>query len=80
MIAEELLELQEATPFRPFEVHLADGSSFVIKHWKWMMVSPSLRVLHYIQREGPSHQVSIAQITRLVVPEMADGAETAGKR
>ncbi len=66
MIAEELLELQEARPFSRFEVHLADGSRITIQQWKWMLVSPNLRVLHSVNAEGPSRKVAIDQITQIV--------------
>lgn len=76
MIAEELLELQDARPFVPFEVHLSDGASFVIAHPKWMMVTPSMSVLYYVNSEGPGHRVAIPQITRIVEKATGDGAET----
>jgi len=72
MIAEELLELQEARPFVPFEVHLADGSRITIQQWKWMLVAPNLRVLHYVNAEGPSHKVAIGQITQIVQKPVAE--------
>ncbi len=69
MIADELLELQDARPFVPFEVQLSDGSSFTIGHPKWMMVTPNKRTLYYVNAEGPGHRVAIHQITRIVEKE-----------
>ena len=70
MIAEELSDLQEAKPFIPFEVHLADGSHFVISHAKWMMVSPTGKMLHFISPDGRSHKVAIPLITRITEQEL----------
>ena len=75
MIAEELSELQDAKPFRPFEVHLADGPSFVITHPKWMMISPSARVLHFIGEDRRSHKVAIPLITRITEQQAEAEAE-----
>lgn len=65
MIADELIELQSAKPFQPFEVFLADGSALTIEHDKWMMISPDKSALYYVNREGPLHKVSISMITRI---------------
>ncbi len=66
MFADDLLELQDARPFAPFEVQLADGASFTIAHPKWMMVSPDRTSLTYVLSEGPFHRVAVHQITRIV--------------
>ena len=79
MIAEELLELQDARPFVPFEVHLADGSTFTISHPKWMMVTPSMRILYFVNSEGPGHRVAIHQITRSVEQVTDDTASTSAR-
>ena len=77
MISEELLELQDARPFVPFEVHLSDGASFTIAHPKWMMVTPSMQTLYYVNAQGPGHRVAIHQITRIVEKAAGDGAGAA---
>jgi hypothetical protein len=79
MIAEELLELQDARPFVPFEVHLADGKTFIIAHPKWMMVPPPMNTLYYVHAEGPLHRVAIHQITRIVERAADDTTSTAAR-
>ncbi len=71
MIADELLEHQDARPFVPFEVRLADGSTFTIQHSKWMLVTPDMQVLYYVNAQGPGHKVAIHQITQIVEKPVA---------
>ena len=43
MTAEQLRNLHHATPFVPFDVHLADGRSLLVAHPEFLSMSPSGR-------------------------------------
>jgi hypothetical protein len=45
MTPEELRKLFEATPFRPFRVHMANGKSIDVPHPDFMHLSPTGRRL-----------------------------------
>ena len=65
MIVEDIIELSEVRPFVPFEVHLADGVSFHIRHPKWMMFSPDFRTLMLVTEDHKTRRVSVPLITHL---------------
>jgi hypothetical protein len=67
MMVDEINELWDARPFRPFEVAMADGSVFVVTSPKLMLMSPSQRTLHLVTPEGKSHFLSVSQMTRVSV-------------
>ena len=79
MFGQELLEHQDARPFVPFEVHLADGASFTIAHTKWMLVAPNMKVLYYVNAEGPGHRVAIDQITRITEKPVSESSVEAAR-
>ena len=43
MTAQQLRDLQQAKPFRPFTMHMADGRSFQVSHPEFLLVAPSGR-------------------------------------
>jgi hypothetical protein len=45
MIPEQIKKLYEATPFRPFRVHMANGKWVDVPHPEFMHLSPSGRRL-----------------------------------
>ena len=80
MLLEEINELWDARPFRPFEITLVDGGSFVVSSPKLMLITPSGRTLHLVTPEGHSHWLAVNQISRLSVPESDDLAGAVGQR
>ena len=66
MIVDDILELSEARPFTPFEVHLADGSAVMVKHPKWMLLTPDFRTLHVVGSQPGLRRISVALITQVV--------------
>lgn len=75
-----IMELQDARPFHPFELTLADGSRVVVGHPKWMLVTPDGRTLHCVFSDGPSRRVAVEHITQAVVLENATAAAIPGER
>ncbi|HEY2413049.1 MAG TPA: hypothetical protein VGI40_12440 [Pirellulaceae bacterium] len=45
MTIEQLRNTHQASPFRPFTVHVADGRSFLIPHRDYLSQSPSGRTI-----------------------------------
>jgi hypothetical protein len=45
MTIEQLRSAYQASPFRPFTIHLADGRSFQIRHRDYLSHSPSGRTI-----------------------------------
>lgn len=45
MTIEQLRNTHQASPFRPFTIHLADGRSFLIRHRDYLSHSPSGRTI-----------------------------------
>jgi hypothetical protein len=43
MMTEQLREAHQATPFRPFRVHLADGKTLEVPHPEFMWIMPDDR-------------------------------------
>jgi hypothetical protein len=74
---EQLRNLHQATPFRPFTIHLADGRSFPVRHRDFLSRSPSGRtaVVHY--GDDSFSVVDLLLVTELEVN--GDGAATADK-
>lgn len=67
MSTREIIELQDAKPFHPFEITLADGGTLVIEHPKWMLLTPDGQTMHCVFREAPSRRVALAHITQATV-------------
>ena len=66
MLIEDLLELSEAAPFVPFEVRLADGTSAMVKHPKWMMFSEDFRTLMVTGDHRGMKRISVPLITQII--------------
>jgi|GEM_PF-1307634 len=69
MSTREIIELQDARPFHPFEITLTNGGRLVIEHPKWMLLTPDGQTLHCVFREAPSRRVALAHITQATVLE-----------
>ena len=65
MIVEDIIELSNATPFVPFEVHLADGGSVTVQHPKWMLFSPDFRTLVVVGSPPGQRRIAVPLITQI---------------
>lgn len=65
MLIEDIIELSEGNPFVPFEVHLADGSSVMVQHPKWMMFSSDFRTLVVVGAHRGQKRISVPLITKI---------------
>ena len=63
----EIRKAQSAVPFRPFVIHLADGSSFYVDHPELVAVLRSGRTVVYEHPEGGIQLLDAVMVTRLEV-------------
>ena len=63
-----LREHYQASPFRPFKIHLADGRSLLVDHPEWMAISPNDRTLSIYEKDGAHHLIDVPLIIELEVP------------
>jgi len=68
MVARELKQLLEATPFRPFTVHLPGGKALSIPHTDFAALSPTGRTLIVFRRDDEAFDIlDVPLITRIEV-------------
>ena len=79
MDPEEIQKLIRAQPFRPFRIHLLDGSSHEMKHPEMVMVGRRTITLGIPRREGDTiyrytELISLSNIGRIerLEPQEAD--------
>jgi hypothetical protein len=58
-------ELCEEKPFRPFQVHLADGRAIPVEHPELVFFPPSKQEVLIYQRDNSFDFVDVFQITSL---------------
>lgn len=75
MTIEQLKSAQEAKPFRPFTVHVADGTSVDVPHPEMLWRTPGGRTI-FISTEGEDVQI----IDRLLVTKLTMQNGTHGSR
>jgi len=79
MTAEQLRVVREASPFRPFTIHLADGRSFSVPHRDFVSQSPAGRTIIVYGAEESFSILDLYLVTELEVqanPESQDGAHS----
>jgi hypothetical protein len=75
MLVEEINDLWDTRPFRPFDIVMADGAVFTVTSPKLMLMTPSQRTLHLVTPEGKSHWLAVNQMTRVSVQQPEGLAE-----
>jgi len=65
MRIQELRELRDATPFRPFSIHLADGRAIPVFHRDFVMSSPNGRTVIVYRRDSSFDIVDVMLVTSL---------------
>ncbi len=74
MTIEQLKNLHQATPFRPFTLHLADGRQIPVPQRDFLSHSPSGRTV-IVYGEGESFDViDLLLVTSLKVEEASNGS------
>jgi hypothetical protein len=77
MTIEQLRAVHRASPFRPFTMHLADGSRLDVPHRDFLSHSPSGRTVIVYGKDESSSIVDLLLVTELSVKASANGS---GKR
>lgn len=66
MTTEQLSTLHSARPFRPFTIHLADGSSVAVKHPEFLWRTPGGRTVFVSQGGEDVTIIDLLLVTKLV--------------
>ena len=67
MTLEQLRKVQQARPFRPFSLHLADGRRIYVRHNEFLARSPSGRTVIVYGDEDSFDIVDLLLVTRIEV-------------
>jgi hypothetical protein len=67
MTIEQLLAIHQATPFKPFTIHLADGRALYVPHQEFLSQSPGGRTLFVFRDEEAFSVVDLLLVTELEV-------------
>jgi hypothetical protein len=65
MTADQLRSLRDATPFRPFVIHLADGRTHRVIHRDFLLLSPGGRTAIIYRNDEAFSIVDVLLITEL---------------
>ena len=65
MNVEQLRTLMRATPFQPFEMHLADGRSLPVDHPEMLAITPPGRTVGVGLSNGTIETVDLMLVTSL---------------
>jgi hypothetical protein len=63
MTIEQLRAVYDAQPFRPFDLHLADGRSLPVRHRDFMMTVPRGRTVVVAEPNGQLHILDLLMVT-----------------
>lgn len=67
MTIEQVKQLYNAAPFKPFIIHLADGRQIPVKHREFMATSPSGRTIVVYQTDDSFNIIDLLLVTDLEV-------------
>ena len=67
MTIEQVRHLYNATPFKPFVIHLADGRQIPVKHREFMATAPSGRTIVVYQSDDSFNIIDLLLATSLEV-------------
>jgi hypothetical protein len=65
MTNEQLRKMHSAQPFRPFDIHLADGRSLPVDHPEFLSQSPTGRTIAVGLPDGTHEVVDLLLVTSL---------------
>jgi len=77
MTIEQLRAIHEASPFRPFTVHMADGRQLLVPHREFLSHSPSGRTVIIYHEDESFSVIDLLLVTEL---EVHDGTATGSRR
>ena len=65
MTIQQIQELHQARPFRPFDIHLADGRSIPVEHLEFLAQSPGGRTIAVGRADDTIETVDVLLVTSL---------------
>ncbi len=65
MTIEQIRELHQARPFRPFRISLADGREIPITHPELLAVNPKRRTIYAVAPDGTGHYIDLLLVVSL---------------
>ncbi|HEY3246335.1 MAG TPA: hypothetical protein VGM03_23570 [Phycisphaerae bacterium] len=65
MTIEQLRKMHQATPFQPFDIHLADGRSLPVDHPEFLATDPPGRTISVGLSDGTFEVVDLLLVTSL---------------
>jgi hypothetical protein len=65
MTIEQLRVLHQARPFRPFDLHLADGRSLTVEHPEFLSQSPTGRTIAVGHFDGAIEIIDLLRVVSL---------------
>ncbi len=76
MTIEKMRPAYEAQPFRPFDIHLADGRSIPVVHREFIMAVPSGRTVLIVQPDDTLNIIDLLFVTDLEIKPVSNGLST----
>jgi hypothetical protein len=67
MTIEQVRQVYNAAPSRPFIIHLADGRQIPVKHREFMAISPSGHTIVVYQADDTSNIIDLLLVTDLKI-------------
>jgi hypothetical protein len=67
MTIEQVKQLYNAAPFKPFVIYLADGRRIPVKHREFMAASPSGRTIVVYEEDDSFNIIDLLLVTSLEV-------------
>jgi hypothetical protein len=74
MTIEQLRNLYNAQPFRPFVIHLADGRAVPVNHLEFIMTVPSGRTVFVAQPDDTVNIIDLLLVSDLELKPASDGS------
>lgn len=74
MTIEQLRNLYNTQPFRPFVIHLADGRAVPVNHREFIMSVPSGRTVFVAQPDDTVNIIDLLLVTDLELKPVANGS------
>ena len=78
MTVEQLRKMHRAQPFRPFEIHLAEGRALGVRHPEFLAINPPGRTVAVAVEDGTIEIVDLLLVTSL--KPQPDGARRRATR
>lgn len=80
MTIEQLRAAYDAQPFRPFNLHIADGRSIPVEHREFLMTVPRGRTIVVAEPDGRLHILDLLLVTDIEITPTANNGSRKRRR